>query len=275
MNSLKKTPKGGRSARGAWPAAPQEGLAGAPSSLRALEVVAMVAQAHGRASLTEIAAALQLSKPTVHRLCGHLTQFRILARDVEPGMFAIGPAFRKLAFDALGNDFRHGLQHRILSALADEVGETCNITTLDGLEVVYLDRVEARWPLRFTLALGTRIPVHCCASGKLFLAALPATESKRLLERMTLEAITPNTLTTAARLGKELDRIRRQGYSLDKEEFIPGMIAIAVPIEDDTGTVRATLSIHAPSMRVSEEQLVKWVPKLKDCARQLRKLAFP
>jgi len=253
---------------------PHDGLAGAPSSLRALELVSTLAQGSGKASLTEIAAALKLSKPTVHRLCGHLTQYRILVRDVEPGMFTIGPAFRKLALDALRNDFQHGLQHRFLSRLAEEIGETCNITTLDGVEVLYLDRVEARWPLRLTLALGTRIPVHCCASGKLFLALLPAGDSRRILDRVVLDAITANTLTSAASLARELERIRKRGYSLDREEFIPGMVAIAVPIADSAGRICATLSVHAPTLRVSEAKLVDWVPKLQDYARELRDVIF-
>jgi IclR family acetate operon transcriptional repressor len=249
-------------------------LAGSPSSLRSLELLATVARGGGKASLTRIAAALGLSKPTVHRLCGHLTEYRILVRGVQPGMFAIGPAFRKLAFDALSNDFQHGIQHGVLAKLAEEIGETCNITTLDGVEVLYLDRVEARWPLRLTLALGTRLPVHCCASGKLFLALLPAADAKRLLDRVVLDAITVNTLTSAPALARELRKIRERGYSVDNEEFILGMVAVAVPIFDGSGRICATLSVHAPTMRVSEKDLVKWVPKLQDYARKLRDVIF-
>ena len=82
------------------------------------------------------------------------------------------------------------------TALVREVGETCNFTTLDGAEVLYLDRVEAKWPLRLSLDVGSHVPLHCTASGKLFLATMPAAQRDALIDRLALPRMTPNTITT-------------------------------------------------------------------------------
>ena len=79
------------------------------------------------------------------------------------------------------NDSHHGARHAVLRHLVDELGESCNITTLSGSEVVYLDRVETAAPLRFYLHPGSRVPVHCSASGKVFLAQMSAAQRRRLL----------------------------------------------------------------------------------------------
>ncbi|MEO8081368.1 MAG: IclR family transcriptional regulator [Caldimonas sp.] len=242
-----------------------------PASLRALEILAIVTGSSGMASLAQIAAATGLSKPTVHRICAFLTSAGFLSRDFEPGMFTIGPVFRKLAFDALTSRYEQGLRHAVLAGMADEVGETCNLTTLDGTEIVYLDRVEARWPLRLTLDIGNHIPIHCCASGKLFLALMKPHARASLLDRLAFEKITLKTIVDRRRFETELETIRKSGYALDDEEFIDGMVAIALPVRDDTDEICATISVHAPTVRMSIESLRRKVPRLKQWAKKVEK----
>lgn len=257
----------------AAPRTSDDGSIELPASLRALEVLAIVAGSFGKASLPQIAVASGLSKPTVHRLCAFLTQAGFLRRDLEPGLFTIGPAFRRLALDALTSRHEQGLQHAVLAGMADEVGETCNLTTLDGIEIVYLDRVDARWPLRLTLDIGYRIPLHCCASGKLFLALMNPQAGSALLDRLDLERITPKTIASRPRFEKELAKIRKCGYALDNEEFVPGMVAIALPVRDSAGEIRATIAVHAPTVRIRLHELEAWVPRLEHWARKLERAA--
>jgi len=168
------------------------------------------------------------------------------------------------------NDFLRSAIRHSLRELVDVVGETCNIATLDGTEIIYLQRVQARWPLRLTLDLSSRIPVHCCASGKLFLALLEEPSRQRLLRFSAMEPLTPSTITDRKLLSAELARIRKRGYSLDNEEFIPGMVAIAVPIKNASGAIRATLSVHAPTVRFSSaEALLGFVPVLRKSADRI------
>jgi DNA-binding IclR family transcriptional regulator len=74
-----------------------------------------------------------------------------------------------------------------LRQLSEEVGETCNITIPDGSQMRYLDRVETHWPLRLEFMIGTKVPLHCTASGKLFLSQLPGEQMSSLIENLNFE----------------------------------------------------------------------------------------
>lgn len=242
------------------------------SSERSLALLALVA-AEGRAvSLAELSARLALPKASAHRLCMRLQQGGWLVRDRDERAFAVGPALRRLALDALNNGVVRGLRHEVLSALVAQVGETCNFTTLDGAMVVYLDRVEAHWPLRLTLDVGAHVPLHCTASGKLFLATMPAARREALISRLNLERRTPTTITSPAALRAECELIAERGWSIDREEFIAGLNALAVPVRDAHDQVRAAIAVHAPSARMSIEDAIARLPALQTAAARMADL---
>jgi DNA-binding IclR family transcriptional regulator len=245
---------------------------GGSAAERALRIVASVAEAGVGLTLADLSTRLSLPKATLHRQCSALLAQGFLARDVDPLRYVVGPALRRLALDTLNHGHVRALRHRVLEDLVADVQETCNFTTLDGAEVLYLDRVEARWPLRLTLDVGSHVPLHCTASGKLFLAHLPPPQVDELLGEAPLPAPTRNTLTTMARLQREFDEIRRAGYSTDREEFIAGLIAVAVPVFDDEGALRAAIALHAPSARMSLEEAIRQLPRLQQAAERMRTL---
>jgi DNA-binding IclR family transcriptional regulator len=135
--------------------------------------------------------------------------------------------------------------------------------------VVYLDRVEARWPLRLHFETGSRVPVHCTASGKILLASMKAPERKRIIDAVGLPAYTPHTITGRNEFDTELSQIAQQGYSLDREEFLLGMAAIAVPVVALDGSVIAAVACHAPSVRFGADRAKAHLPQLKQAARKL------
>ena len=136
---------------------------------------------------------------------------------------------RQLAENLLLNDTLHGARHAVLRQLVEEVGESCNLTALSGSDVIYLDRVETAAPLRFYLHPGSRVPVHCSASGKMFLAQMSPLQRKRLLAHAPLQTYTASTVTALSRLESEIVQVKRNGYALDNEEFLPGLVCLAVP----------------------------------------------
>src|SRR5690606_10475408 len=121
-----------------------------------------------------------------------------------------------------------------------------------GAEFVYLDRVESAFPLRMELRPGTRVPLHCSASGKLFLAHLGAARRQALLDGLELSRFTATTLVQRSALEAELATIRRQGHAFDAGEFVDGLVCIAVPVRTagERG-LRCALALQAPSARVS------------------------
>lgn len=239
---------------------------------RSLEVLRCVAKSPGAIGLAEIATALKLPKTTVHRICMQLTAQHYLTHSVHDKTFSVGPALRTLALDTLNNSALRSLRHHVLAELVNQVGETCNLTTLDGADVLYLDRVEARWPLRLSLEVGSRVPLHCTASGKLFLALLAPPIRQQILASLALEKYTPKTIVSNSGLEKAFAEIQKHGFSIDAEEFITGLVALAVPICSADGKVRAALAIHAPTSRVPLKRIIHWLPPLKKAAAKMLSL---
>ena len=246
-----------------------EESASGSSAERSLRLIALLANEGRALSLADLAARLSLPKGTAHRICTQLLATGFLARDVSERFFTVGPALRRLAFDTLNHGVVRGLRHEVLSELVDEVHETCNFTTLDGVQVLYLDRVEAHWPLRLTLDVGSHVPLHCTASGKLMLAHMPRKERDALLGRLTLTAMTRNSLTTVDALRVECDAIVKQGYSCDREEFIAGLVAVAVPVFDAEGKVRAAIAVHAPTVRMSMDDAMERIGALQAASEKM------
>lgn len=242
------------------------------SAERALRLLAQLAAGDQALGLGDLAQRLALPKATAHRLCGQLVAGGWLARDVDDRHFAVGPALRRLALDTLNHGEQRALRHAVLDTLVQEVGETCNFTTLDGAEVVYLDRVEARWPLRLTLDVGSHVPLHCTASGKLFLAHMAPARRDALLDQLALTPMTPQTLIGRQALRDECAAILGQGYSTDNEEYIVGLLAVAVPVFDDGGQMRAALAVHAPSARMPLAAAVARLPALQRAAARMAAL---
>jgi DNA-binding IclR family transcriptional regulator len=238
-------------------------------SERALLLLEIIAKAEEPPSLNELMAAIQLPKATTHRFVSLLEQLGFVQRAVDGRRYEIGHRLTTLALDAMRHSFQLAPRRAILSALVKETGETCNITMLDGDRLVYLDRVESDWPLQFRLKVGSHVPLHCTASGKLFLALAPPSLRNALLRTQPLQRYTPRTLTTAAELDPEFESLRKTAIGTDNEEFMEGMTAVAVPIHDAKGRIFATVAVHGPTSRLPLSRALSLVPALKRAARAI------
>lgn len=255
----------------AEPGVPGDAASGS-SAERSLRLLSLVAGAGRALTLAELASQLALPKGTAHRICTQLLSAGFLARDVDERSLVVGPALRQLAFDTLNHGVVRGLRHDVLSELVRQVGETCNFTTLDGTRVLYLDRVEAQWPLRLSLEVGSHVPLHCTASGKLLLAQMAAAERDAVIAGLTLTRMTRNSIVSGAKLRSECEVIAQQGYACDNEEFIAGLVALAVPVRNGAGEVRAALAVHAPTARMSLADALSRLEALKAAAERMGRL---
>ena len=140
--------------------------------------------------------------------------------------------------------------------------------------MVYLDRVETKWPLRIQLPVGTEVPFHCTASGKMYLSSLKPRLFAKYLSIVTLNSHTKHTFTKSDALTAEIESIRENGYATDNEEFMDGMVAVAVPLFDTQGRLMSTLSVHAPTQRIALDDLKTHLPRLQDAATELSELVL-
>jgi len=239
-----------------------------PPLLRAFALLEHVVHADGAVSLPELTELAGLPKPTVYRILNMLEGAGLLQREPEGRRVTAGPRLTRFALDALLSESGRAPRHAILKKLADDVGETVNLTMLDRGEVVYLDRVETAWPLRMTLVPGSRVPLHCTASGKLLLAMLTPARRKRVIAEMQLERFTDNTIVDAGRLEVELASIRKAGVATDNEEYLAGLVCVAAPVTA-AGRIVACVAVHAPVARMSLDQALAHLPALRAAAASL------
>ncbi|EDZ44550.1 MAG: IclR family transcriptional regulator [Planktotalea sp.] len=243
-----------------------------PTNLRLLLVVEEIAKAGTPLKPMQLSAALGLPKPTIHRLLQTAEAEGFLQRDLDGRSYGPGLRLRQIAVHTMSSERLRTGRLAILKAVAEEIGETCNLATPDREGMTYLDRVETKWPLRIQLPIGTQVPFHCTASGKMYLSTLRDSTLEAVLNSRSLEGLTEKTIITSDALRAELAETRKRGYSQDDEEFMLGMTAVAVPVIDSTGRLMATLSVHAPGQRHSIANLIQFLPNLKDAAGKLSDL---
>jgi DNA-binding IclR family transcriptional regulator len=236
-----------------------------PATLRAVAVLEALVAAERPAALAELTGMVRLPKPTLYRMLGMLASAGLVIREPGTRRYAPGPRLAVLGRSIMLNGSLRAERRAILSRLVEEIGETCNFTMLDGAQVVYVDRVEAAWPLRMTLTSGSHVPLHCTASGKLLLALLPKASRERLSAQLGLTRYTESTITDAKCLAAELARIRTRRYATDNEEFHAGLVCVAVPV---LGNKRAcaAVAVQAPASRMPLARALGYLPVLRRAA---------
>jgi len=249
---------------------PAETPVAEPSSaaaLRAVTVMEIVARSERPLALTEIADAAGLPAPTAYRILTLLEGAGLLQREPTGKTYGVGHRLARLGVDVLSNNGPRLERRAILRRVVDEIGETCNLAMLHGDEIIYIDRVETDWSLKAELKPGSRVPLHCTSSGKLFLSQMPRARRRKLLDAMSLKRYTANTITDVAILETQLAEIARTRVGLNDEELQAGVIGIAVPVTDATGHMIATIALQAPVARLTLAQAMEFVPSLQAAAR--------
>lgn len=243
-----------------------------PTNMRLLMVMEEVARRGVAVKPASLIAALGLPKPTVHRLLQTAEAEGFLQRDIDGRSYGPGPRLRALAISTMSAEHLRTGRLTLMRGLAEQLGETCNLATPDREGMTYLDRAETEWPLRIQLPVGTQVPFHCTASGKMYLSTLRPHILRSILTARPLTAQTEQTLTDFDALMAELETTRARGYSTDNEEFMTGMAAIAVPVQDGQGKLLATLSVHAPVQRRKLVDMIDWLPALRKCSDDMTRL---
>ncbi|HEY8710540.1 MAG TPA: IclR family transcriptional regulator [Burkholderiaceae bacterium] len=247
-------------------------LNGDTPTMRLFALLEVIAAKDQRYSLQALVEQTGLPKPTLHRMLQQLEASGLLQREDDGRHYGTGTRLRRLAENLLLNDTHHGARHAVLRHLVEEVGESCNITALSGDEVIYLDRVETAAPLRFYLQPGSRVPAHCSASGKMLLAQLSPAQRRRLLAHAPLTQYTQRTLTDLDQLEAEIKRVRKEGYAFDDEEFLPGLLCLAVLVPDAGGRSNLCVALQGPVMRLDTQKALRLLPALQRAALALSRI---
>jgi len=236
---------------------------------KALDILQVIADSKRPIGLAELAESIDLPRPTIHRTLQQLVETGLILRALQKDRYVIGPTLMKLSVNALTSLNATQPIRPILNELAESLQETCNLGVLDQDEVVYIERVEGVSPLRIQLQVGSRVPFHCTAIGKLLVAEQHKNVRTRLVSATPLKQYTTNTLTMQGDLETEFSKIRSQGYSFNNEEYVEGLNAIAVPVSDGKGKTVAALAIHALQVKMDLEIALTYLPRLLENAKRI------
>lgn len=239
------------------------------SVVRALSILEVMARARREVSISELHRELGLSLSTLHRLLATMQKKGFVHQNPNTMKYGLGLK----AFE-VGSAFASQMGAReyvisLMGELAKLTGETINLAVLDSTEVVFLDKIESKEPLRIGIDIGTRVPSYCSALGKVLLAYLPPEELEAKLALMNFKKYTQNTITDQERFRREIGTIRQQGFSLDNEEYVPGIRCLGAPIRDRFNRVIAALSVAGPTLRLTDERLPEITRMLKETADKI------
>jgi len=238
-------------------------------TVKAVAILEAMATVRRPLGVTEVGMLLGLPKPTAHRIVRMLESEGLLQREPGSRRFVPGARLVRLGLGVVAASMLSAPRHAILEALSQKIGETCNFGVMADNHVVYLDRVESAWPFGLRFEPGSHVPLHCTSMGKLFLSLMPAKKCALLLRSIPLYRYTENTITDAARLEAELENIRSAEVSTDNQEFLAGVVCVAVPVRDNNKQPVAALAVSAPLARMTLQQGLQHVPLLQAAAEQL------
>ncbi|WP_455357284.1 IclR family transcriptional regulator [Streptomyces sp. SYSU K217416] len=245
------------------------GAAGGVQSVdRAVSVLEILAQ-RGEAGVSEVAAEIDVHKSTAFRLLGALEARGLVEQAGERGKYRLGFGIVRLAGAVTGRLDITQQSRPVCERLAEEIGETVNVAVLESHHAINLFQVRGPGAVTAHNWVGQLTPLHATSSGKILLAQLSTKRRAALLAEAGLEKLTPQTITTKARLGKSLDEALELGYALTLEEFEIGLHAIAAPIRSMDGDVVAAVSASGPSYRFTEERMHEIAPGLLAGAQEI------
>lgn len=235
---------------------------------RALFLLETIAEAGGEATLTDLSHRTGLNISTCHHLLATLIQRGFAAKVTGRRLYALGPRIVYLSHACLQVDLPRRAQP-YLEAINRATGETVHLATLQGDSIVMLAVREARHAVRVdTGRIGRMDAPHATSIGKAILAWLPEDEMRRILAR-GMKRCTENTITDFSAFVEALRQVRRNGYAMDHEEHLPGVICVGAAIRDQAGTVIGSISASTPTMRATEDHIALMREEITNAARGL------
>ncbi len=203
----------------------------APILYKAFAVLKEIADDQSGLGISDLARKLNMSKGTMHGIILALTDLEVITQDANK-KFRLGPTLIQLGNRALAGGDMRLLARPFMEQLFGEFKETIFLGTFDGKRITIIEKVDNPFELKISAPIGTRIPLFAGATGRVFLSGLTEQELQAILAEKSLPEFTSNSVTDPGVYIKEIEKVRKQGYSTDYEEYIKGVNAVCVPISD-------------------------------------------
>ncbi len=221
-----------------------------------------------RLTLSDVAKITGITRAAARRYLRTLTKLNYAEFDGR--YFSLSPRILRLGYAFLSSTSLSSRLQPSLERISEETGESSSAAMMDGDDIVYIARSATRRIMSIGLGVGSRLPAHCTSLGRAILAHQPDEVVEAYLERVRLEARTPKTITSKAKLREVLQATRGRGYAIVDEELELGLRSIAVPLIQRNGQVTIALNISAQAARVPlAEMETRYLPALKAAGEAL------
>jgi IclR family pca regulon transcriptional regulator len=235
---------------------------------RGLDVIRAFHADRPRLTLSEVAAATSLARPTARRILLTLEELGYVrgaagAYELTPRVLELGMAY--VSALSLWDLARPHLQ-RLVAA----TGESSSISQLDGSDIVYIARVAVPKIIALRVEIGTRFPAPVTSQGKVLLAALSPARLDEVLATPSRSGVVPRETHSRATLEAILREVRARGWAIADNELAAGIRSVAVPIRDGDGVVRAAMNVTVNAAETSLKRLTaEHLPHLIEAAAQI------
>ena len=222
---------------------------------RGLDVLTCFDAEHRAMSLTGVATAAGLARPTARRLLLTLEELGYVRSSA--GTFSLTPKVLELGMAYVGSLGLWDIARPHMAELVARTGESSSMAQLDGSDIVYVARVAVPKLIALRVDIGTRFPAVQTSQGKVLLAALPPDQLAAVLAQPSRSGLPAPLRRSPADLQDELTEVRARGWALADQELAPGVRSVAVPVRDGTGTVRAAMNVTVHAAETSTELLLR------------------
>ena len=236
---------------------------------RGLTLLAALGDHPEGVTVTELAKQVGLPVSTTHRLLATEIELGFVSFDPAGKSYRLGVRVFELANRVSGVMDLASLARPIMRELSRATGETVQLSVLSSAGALFIEKVGTEQAVGIRGSVGQSEPLYATSTGKILLSQLEPQRRDEILAPLTLRRWTPTTITDRAALDDELERTRERDYAIADEEFDAGVRAIGVPVRDGQGTSRAALCISAPAFRADVDQLIAWLPALRDAAHRI------
>jgi DNA-binding IclR family transcriptional regulator len=239
---------------------------------RALRILSSFSGEHPEWGLSELSRAMELSKGSVSRFLQALEMHGYIDRDPQTRLYRPGPEVARVGSLYHSAGRLRQLAMPIMRQLVQRVGFTSYVSELRDDQMSILAALEGPGPIRYTIPVGAKLPLHSTATGQSALAQLSTEDVGKVVARTALTANTDFTVTTKAALLRRLAEVRTNGYSVNWEEHTLGVGSVAAPVNASDGTPLCVLSIGFATSQVRKDQIGSLGRETKSAAKQLAKV---
>ena len=218
--------------------------------VKGLQLLEVLARSREPQGVSDLATQLSLGKSNVHRLLQALVELGYVLKDETTAQYQVSLRLWELGA-AVEVGFRiKAAASEAMTRLLARTRETVHLSVLDGEEVVYVHKLDSPEPVRAYSEIGGRAPAFCVATGKAMLAWQPRAVLASVASH--LRAHTPRTITDPQEYLREMDRIRANGYAVNRGEWRETVWGVAAVIRSAKGNVLAAIGVSGPSARIKQ-----------------------